>query len=208
VLDAFASQSAVAWYNRLLQREDWARAALAPHAGATARIEAAMVTVFLGVAPGGMLEVGTGTPSVTITLDAAALAGSLFDPAAALRDVRVAGDAAFAQVLTDVLQKLRPDPAEDMARWIGDAPAERIVKTVSAAMAHVREAGERAARQGADYFVAENPLLLGKRDWEAFGQELAALNGRLAALEERVGALGSRPGAGGGADGSAAGSGT
>ncbi len=189
MFDAFASQSVAAWYNRLLQREPWACAALAPHAGATARIEAGLVSVFLAVAPGGMLAMGSGTPSVTITLEPASLAGSLLDPAAALRDVRVSGDAAFAQVLTDVLQKLRPDPAEDIARWLGDAPAERIVKTVSAAMAQVREAAQRAARQGADYFVAENPLLLGRPDWEAFGGELAQLAERLARLEERVGAV-------------------
>ncbi len=196
MLDAFASQSVVAWYNRLLLREPWACAALAPHAGATARIEAGLATVFIAVAPGGTLAVGSGTPSVTIALDPGALAGSLFDPSAALRGVRIAGDAAFAQVLTDVLQKLRPDPAEDMARWLGDAPAERIVKTVSAAMAQLREAGERAARQGADYFVAENPLILGRQEWDAFRAELSALGVRLASLEERIGAVtaGAAPG--------------
>lgn len=190
MLDAFASQSVVAWYNRLLARESWAVAALAPHAGATARIEAGPATVFLAVAPGGMLAVGSGTPAVTITLDPAALAGSLWDPAAAaLRDVRVAGDAAFAQVLTDVLQKLRPDPAEDLARWLGDAPAERIVRAANAALAQLREAGERAARQGADYLVGEHPLLLGRQDWSAFTGELDALRIRLATLEQRVAAL-------------------
>jgi ubiquinone biosynthesis protein UbiJ len=189
VLDAIASQSVVAWYNRLLRREAWACAALAPHAGATARIDVGLVCIFLAVAPGGMLAVGTGTPSVTITLEPSALAGSLWDPGLALRDVRVAGDAAFAQVLTDVLQKLRPDPAEDMARWIGDAPAERIVKTVTAAMAQLRETAERAARQGADYFVAENPMVLGKQDWESFSQDLTALLARLASLEDRVAVL-------------------
>jgi ubiquinone biosynthesis protein UbiJ len=133
--------------------------------------------------------VGTGTPSVTIGVEPASLAGALWDPAAVLRDVHVSGDAAFAQVLTDVLQKLRPDPAEDLARWLGDAPAERIVKTLDAAMAQMREAGERAARQGADYLVGENPMLLGKQDWTAFTQELNTLRDRLAALEQRVGAL-------------------
>jgi ubiquinone biosynthesis protein UbiJ len=189
VFDSFASQSVVAWYNRLLAREPWASAALAPHGGSTARIDAGLVSVFLAVSPRGMLAVGTGTPSVTITLEPAALAGSLWNPAAALRDVRVSGDAAFAQVLTDVLQKLKPDPAEDLARWVGDAPAERIVRTVNAGLVQLREAGERAARQGADYLVGENPLLLGRPDWTSFTQELNALRDRLAVLEQRVGAL-------------------
>jgi ubiquinone biosynthesis protein UbiJ len=197
VFDALASQSVVAWYNRLLAREAWAKAALAPYAGATARIDAGLVSVILCVAPGGTLAAGTGTPAVTITLEPAALAGSLWDPAGALRDVHVSGDAAFAQALTDVLQKLRPDPAEDMARWLGDAPAERIVRTLNAALARLREAGGRAARQGADYLVGENPLLLGRQDWDTYTQELNALRDRLAALEQRVAALPQAGGRGG-----------
>ncbi len=197
MLDTIASQSVVAWYNRLLAQEDWARAALAPHAGQTARIDAGLISVFLAVTAEGRLGVGTGTPSVTIGVDPAAVARAAWDPAAALRDVRVAGDAAFAQVLTDVLQKLRPDPAEDLARWIGDAPAERIVRSIEAAMAQARDAAQRAARQGADYFVAEQTLLLGRRDWTPFTAELQALGEQLGALERRLAAL--APGAPAGA---------
>lgn len=189
MLDTLASQSVVAWYNRLLAQEDWARAALAPHAGQTARIDAGLVSIFLAVTPEGRLAAATGTPSVTIGVDPAAIARAPWDPAAALRDVRVAGDAAFAQVLTDVLQKLRPDPAEDLARWIGDAPAERIVRTVEATLAQAREAAQRAARQGADYFVAEQTLLLGRQDWTPFTAELQALREQLGALEQRVAVL-------------------
>ena len=190
MLESLASQSVVAWYNRLLAQEPWAAAVLAPHAGATARIDAGLASVFLAVTAQGRLAVGSGTPSVTIAIDPAAVAGSLWDPAAALRDVRVVGDAAFAQVLTDVLQKLRPDPTEDLARWIGDAPAERIVRTLSAAMAQARETAQRAARQGADFLVAEQPLVLGRQDWTPFIGDLQALRAHLDALELRVNALG------------------
>jgi len=186
VLDRFATESMLAWYNRLLAREEWARAALAPYAGRTARIETGLSTVFLAVTPAGTLEAGAGTPSVTITLDPQTIVGSLFDPAAALRKLRMDGDVAFAQVLTDVLQKLRPDPAEELSRFIGDAPAERIVRTIGAAMDAMRDAAQRVARQGADYLVAENPVLLGRQEWEQFGSELATLQGRLDRLEQRV----------------------
>lgn len=195
MLDRFATESMLAWYNRLLAREEWARTALIPFAGRTARIEAGLATVFLAVTPGGTLEAGRGEPSVTITLDPQTIAGSLFDPAAALRKLRMDGDIAFAQVLTDVLQKLRPDPAEELSRFIGDAPAERIVRTMSAAMDAMREAAQRAARQGADYLVAENPMLLGRQEWERFASELASLQGRLDRLEERINACASTPGA-------------
>lgn len=186
MLDRLATQTMVAWYNRLLAREQWAREALQPYVGRTARIEAGLVTVFLAVVPGGTLAAGSGTPNVTITIEPDVLAGSLFDPAAALRKLRMDGDVAFAHVLTDVLPKLRPDPAEELSRFIGDAPAERVVRTVRAAMDAIRDAARRAARQGADYLVAEHPTLLGRQEWERFGSELATLQGRLDRLEQRI----------------------
>ncbi len=186
MLDRLATETLIGWYNRLLAREGWARAALAPYAGRTARFDIGPVSVFLAVLPGGTLGAGSGTPSVTITLDPGILAGSLLDPAAAMRRMRMEGDAEFAQALTDVLSKLRPDPAEDLARFLGDAPAERLVNAFKAALEQVREAARRAARQGADYLVAENPMLLGKLEWDSHVRELGALLARLHALEQRI----------------------
>ena len=188
MLDRFATESVVAWYNRLLAREAWARAALAPYAGRSARIDAGLLSVFLAVLPGGTLAAASGSPSVTITMEPQALAGSLFDPGAALRKMRMDGDVAFAQDLTGVLQKLRPDPAEELSRFVGDAAAERIVGAINAAMTQLRDTAQRAARQGADYLVAENPMLLGKQEWEQFCKELAALQTRLDLLEGRISA--------------------
>jgi len=192
-LDTLASQSVAAWYNRLLAREDWARAALAAHAGKTARIDAGLAAVFLAVAPGGTLAAGSGAPSVSISVAPGALVGALWDPGAALRQLRIDGDAAFAQVLTEVLQKLRPDPAEDLARWVGDAPAERVMATLTAALAQLREGAQRAARQGADFVVAEHPLVLGRQEFAGHAHQLLELQRRLQALEARVAALGVAP---------------
>jgi len=195
VLDRFATQTVVAWYNRLLAREQWARAALAPYAGRTARIEAGLTTLFLAVEPEGTLVAATGTPSVTITIAPEAVASSLFEPAAMLRKLRMEGDVAFARALTDVLPKLRPDPGEELSRFLGDAPAERIVRMARSSLDALRDGVQRAARQGADYLVAEHPGLLGRQDWERFGSELATLQGRLDRLEQRINAQEAAPGA-------------
>ncbi|HYA58975.1 MAG TPA: SCP2 sterol-binding domain-containing protein [Burkholderiaceae bacterium] len=186
MLDRLATDTMVAWYNRLLAREQWARTALAPYAGRTARIETGLMTLFVAVEAGGTLAPGSGAPSVTITVEPEAVASSLFEPATLLRKLRMEGDVAFAQALTDVLPKLRPDPAEELSRFVGDAPAERIVRTVRATFDALRDAVHRAARQGADYFVGEHPTLLGRQEWERFGSELATLQGRLDRLEERI----------------------
>jgi ubiquinone biosynthesis protein UbiJ len=196
MLDRIASESVVAWYRRLLAREDWARAALAPYAGRTARFEAGLLAVSLAVVEGGGLAVGGAVPSVTITLEPQSLAGALFDPAAVRRKMRIDGDTEFAQALTDVLARLRPDPAEDLSRFLGDAPAQRLVDAVNAAMAELRDTAQRLARQGADYLVAEQPMILGRQEFVAFTREVAQLQERLDRLEARGAARRPAPDAG------------
>jgi len=88
-----------------------------------------------------------------------------------------------------VLSRLQPDPTEDLARLVGDAPAERIASLFRDAFAHMRDTAQSLTRQGADYLVAENPMLLGRQEWESHCQEIASLDRRLAALEERIDAL-------------------
>ncbi len=186
MLDRLASGSVAAWYQRLLAREAWARSALEAYAGRTARFEAGPLAVVLKVEAGGRIVAGTAAPDVTITLDPQALAGSLCEPAAVLRRMRIDGDAGFAQALTEVLSRLRPDPAEDLARLLGDAPAQRLVDSVSRALGQMREAAQRLARQGADYFIAEQALVLGRQEFAEFSGQLAELQLRLDRLEARM----------------------
>jgi ubiquinone biosynthesis accessory factor UbiJ len=186
MLDRLASESAAAWYRRLLAREDWALAALASHAGKTALFESGLLSVTLAVVAGGQLAAGSAPPSVTVTLDPQVLAGAVFEPAALRRKMRIDGDADFALALTDVLARLRPDPAEDLARLFGDAPAQRLVDATSAALRALRDTAQRLARQGADYWVAENPMILGRQEFAGFQAELAALLARLDRLEMRA----------------------
>jgi ubiquinone biosynthesis protein UbiJ len=188
MFDRIASESVVAWYKRLMAREDWARAALAPYAGRSARFATGLLSVDLAVVEGGGLAVGGATPNVTITLDPQTLAGALFDPAAVRRNMKIEGDAEFAQALTDVLSRLRPDPAEDLARLFGDAPAQRMVDTVSKAMAELRDSAQRLARQGAEFFVSEQALVIGQQEFGRFKSEVAELQERLDRLEGRLGA--------------------
>ena len=189
MLNRIPTESVVGWYNRLMRREDWARVTLRAYAGRSARIEAGLASVFLRIEPDGMLAPAEGVPSVTITLDPASLARAWMDPAGIKSNMKMNGDVAFAQVLTDVLSRLRPDPAEDLAKLLGDAPAERIAGLFRDAFSHMRDTAESLTRQGADYLVAENPMLLGRQEWESFRSEVDSLQSRLAALEERIDAL-------------------
>jgi ubiquinone biosynthesis protein UbiJ len=186
VLDQIASNAAAAVLNHMLAREPWARERLAPFAGRSARLQAAPFSVQLGIAADGNFSADTGSPTVTIGVDAAALPRVLLEPKAALRNVRLDGDAEFAQALSNVLQKLRPEPEEELARFVGDAAAVRIVSLLRAALAGAREAGNRLAVQTADYLIAENPMLVSRQEMAAFATEVARLRDDLERLAKRI----------------------
>jgi ubiquinone biosynthesis protein UbiJ len=186
VLDQIASGAAAAALNHMLAREPWARAALAPFAGRSARLQAAPFSVQLAIVADGGFSADAGPPTVTIGVDAAALPRVLLEPKAALRNVRLEGDAEFAQALSNVLQKLRPEPEEELARFVGDAAAVRVVALLRAALAGAREAGGRLAVQAADYLVAENPMLVSRQEMEAFAADVARLRDDVERLAKRI----------------------
>jgi ubiquinone biosynthesis accessory factor UbiJ len=186
VLDQFASGAAAAVLNHMLAREPWARAVLAPFAGRSARLQALPFSVQLGIAADGNFTADAGAPTVTVGVDAAALPRMLLDPKAALRNVRLEGDAEFAQTLSNVLQKLRPEPEEDLARFVGDAAAVRIVGLLRAALAGAREAGSRLVSQTADYLVAENPMLVSRLEMASFADDVGRLRDEVERLAKRI----------------------
>jgi len=186
VLDQIASGAAAAALNHMLAREPWARAALAPFAGRSARLQALPFSVQLAIAADGNFTADAGAPAVTIGVDAAALPRVLLEPKAALRNVRLDGDAEFAQALSNVLQKLRPEPEEELARFVGDAAAVRIVSLLRAALAGAREAGSRLAVQTADYLVAENPMLVSRQEMASFAADVAGLRDDVERLAKRI----------------------
>ena len=186
MLDQIASGAAAAALNHMLAREPWARAALAPFAGRSARLQAAPFSVQLAIVADGGFSADAGPPTVTIGVDAAALPRMLLEPKAALRNVRLDGDAEFAQALSNVLQKLRPEPEEELARFVGDAAAVRVVALLRAALAGAREAGGRLVVQAADYLVAENPMLVSRQEMEAFAADVARLRDDVERLAKRI----------------------
>jgi ubiquinone biosynthesis protein UbiJ len=186
MLDPLASQAVHAVLNRLLAREPWAREKLAPFAGRAARFEFGPLTLTLAIVEGGSVGGSAAAPDVTIALDPAAAPAALFDPAAVLRNVRLSGDAEFAQALSFVLQNLRPEPEEELARFVGDAAAVRIMELLRAVAAQVRDGGQRLAVSAADYFVAENPMLAARDEVNSFGREVHLLRDAVERLDKRI----------------------
>ena len=100
MIDQLANSAAVAALNRTLAREQWARDKLMPFAGRIARFDAAPFAVTLQVAEGGTFAAAdTGEPAVIISVALSSLPLAMLDPQAAMKDVRLSGDAEFAQVV-------------------------------------------------------------------------------------------------------------
>ena len=128
MIERLTTSAALAVLNRMLSREVWARERLAPFAGRIARFEALPFSITLKATEDGLLaEAGSGPPVVTVGLSLASLPLAFGDPQAALRNISLQGDADFAQSLGDVLQNLRPEPEDDLSRFVGDVAARRIV---------------------------------------------------------------------------------
>jgi ubiquinone biosynthesis protein UbiJ len=186
LLPELAAGAAVRVLNRLLDREAWAREALLPFAGRIAQFEMAPFTLQLGIGPDGRFVTAAGQPNVTLSVDAAAVPAALLDPAALKRNVRLDGDAEFAQALSTVLQRLRPEPEEELAKLVGDAAAVRIVGTLRAMMAAAAQGASRLAGSTVDYLVAENPLLVSRAEADAFGAGVVAARDAVERLDKRL----------------------
>lgn len=193
MVEQLVNPTVVALLNRMLEREAWAREKLAPFAGRVVRLEAPPFALQWSVRDDGMLAAADdGVPAVTIGLALSSLPFALLDPNAATRDVKLQGDAEFAQALSFVLQNLRPEPEEELSRLVGDAAATRIVGLVRLSASHWRQLAERMLDNAANYIVAENPMVVGRDEVATFVQDVARLRDDVARLEKRID-LASRP---------------
>jgi ubiquinone biosynthesis protein UbiJ len=187
MIEQLTTAAALSVLNRMLSREAWARERLVRFAGRTARFEAPPFALALKIAEGGVFADAEGAePEVTVGLDLASLPLALADPQATLRNVSLKGDADFAQALAFVLQNLRPEPEEELSRFIGDAAARRIVGLLRLSASHWRQLADRMLDSGAHYLVTENPMLVSRDDVAEFNQSVARLRDDVARLEKRI----------------------
>lgn len=186
MIDQFASAAAIALLNRMLAEESWARDRLAPFAGRSARFEASPFSLRLRIEGGAFAAAGDEPPDVTIGMSLANLPLALSDPQAAMRDVSLKGDAEFAQALAFVLQNLRPDPEEPLSRLIGDVAAQRVVGLLRTGAAQWRELAERMLDNTANYFVVENPMVVGRAEVIEYSSAVNRLRDDLARLSKRI----------------------
>ena len=88
--------------------------------------------------------------------------------------------------LRDVLRRLRRDPEEVVAPWLGDAAAHRLGQAASSFADWQRDAFERLVENVLEYVVDERHLAVQRPEFQALARDIDTLNGALERLEERV----------------------
>ena len=181
---------AAATINHLLSRQPALCRRLAAHAGKTACIDTGFMTLNLSVAADGLLQSATDKkPNVTIRLKPADLPRMLAEMERAFSYVAIEGDADFAKAISDVAMGLRWEAEEDLAPFVGDIAAVRIVKTARAAMSTAKSNAHNLAENIAEYLLEENPTLLRPEAADRFAMEVAILRDDTERLAKRIALL-------------------
>ena len=184
-----------------LAQEDWARSALARHAGKVACIDTGPARLCLRVASDGMLEAGEegegmDSADVTIRVKLADLPLILQDRSRALSYVKIDGDAEFANVISQLANGLRWDAEHDLERVVGPLGAQRLVKTARRTAGGATAATRRLAENLAEFLAEERPVLVRPAQREAFAADVVRLRDdvertakRIARLEQKLAQL-------------------
>jgi ubiquinone biosynthesis protein UbiJ len=174
--------------NHLLGQAEWARRQLQAFAGRQARFDMPPWQLAFSVSAEGLFEpVGEGEIDVTVALPAETPLLALQGIDRAMAEAHVTGNAEFATALSFVLKNLRWDAEEDLAKVVGDIAAHRIFGAASSLADWQRQTIRNVAENIGEYLAEESRLLVSRREFNAFSDELADLVTRIDALAARAG---------------------
>ena len=175
--------------NRLLQSEPWARERLLPFATETLELRAPpMPALRFTIAADGRLGTAlpAAEPSLVVTIHPEALVAAVKGEDHLLRSIDVAGNARLASEVMFLARHLRWDVEEDLAKFVGDAAAHRMVRLAKDAAAWHADAARRLAGSFMEYAVEEKKVLVRRPMLEDFSTAIARLRDGVERLEKRV----------------------
>jgi ubiquinone biosynthesis accessory factor UbiJ len=192
------ARASVATLNHLLGQHAWAKSQLAAHTGKTVRLQLALPRlVFLGEPPDFFASItGAGefalceaeqAASVTIELPAftQALPKLIDQGLGSMQSLaRVQGDAQLAMVLGQLFKEMRWDPAEDLAKIVGDVAAQSMVQGGQELATHARSFGQQQAIAARERLVQDQ--LVSRHELDTFQAELRQLRDTLDRLQQRL----------------------
>jgi len=189
---SIAASAACRGINHVLGREPWACAELAKHTGKTVLIQLPFGRLCFEINSSGCLEALKELESPSLTLevstkamsDLAASPGNLKEQA--FKAVKIIGDADLAQLIGRLAGQLRWEYEEDLARVVGDAPANFAVRQGKKLVTATRSAAKDLLDNIVEYVSEERKVLLNKRDFMVRKLELNDLRDSIDRLEKRI----------------------
>lgn len=180
-----------AMLNHILRATPVAMERLRPYAGRTAAFNVGPLTFAWTVQTTG--EVTAAVPGAARDLEVDVspflVPRLALHEEAALREVRMTGDAEFAQEVSFLARHLRWDVEEDLSRVVGDVAAHRAAGAANATAHWAGEAFKRSAAGAAEYWTEERPLIASRVKVEDFTRGVSELRDAVERLEKRVGRL-------------------
>ena len=189
------SATARAAINHLLARDANARDRLAAHAGKRVDLALDRGTLRWRVGPDGLLAdvppaEATDAPDLLLTVEAERLREAIATHAPLKRSgARIAGDAELAQTVSWLMEHLRWDAEDDLARWLGDIPARRIARLGRDAVAQARTTWDRMQTDTRDWFAQAPRDLVSRAEMAGLARDTAALRDAAARLDKQLVAL-------------------
>ena len=137
----------------------------------------------------------TNEPDVVLTGSLVTLAkmagpdGHDHSPAALKGGLDVTGDAFTAQAFQKLLKHARPDPEEELSRFVGDAAAFRAGEIARGVRDWAVEARSTMGANIREYLQEERREVPSRYEFERFGSSIDALRDDVARLEARINRL-------------------
>ncbi len=187
-----AASTACRGMNHVLSSEPWASAELARHAGKSIFLQLPLGNLCFEINSEGLLAVlkEAVTPSLTLEVSSKALsdlagnAGTLREQA--FKAVKITGDADLAQLLGRLVGQLRWEYEEDLARLVGDAPANFAVRQGKKFASATRSAAKDLLSNVVEYVSEEKQVLLNKRDFMIHKLAVSDLRESVERVEKRI----------------------
>jgi ubiquinone biosynthesis protein UbiJ len=106
----------------------------------------------------------SGSPSALLAL----LRGARPAAAAERAGVNIRGDAEIANLYRQFFLAARPDPEEELSRWIGDAPARGVSRLARGILSFAGRTRRAAGQNIAEYLTEESRDLVARPELEEF----------------------------------------
>ena len=167
-------------------------AELAHHTGKVILLSLPIGQLFFEIAPEGSLIALThaDTPSLELEVSPEAVSALAGAPGnlreQAMKSVKITGDAELAQLLGRLAGQIRWEYEEDLARFIGDAPANFAVRQSKKLISAGKSAATDLLENVMEYVSEERKVLLNKRDFLIRKNELNVLRDAVDRLEKRI----------------------